>query len=97
MEQHYPKTMIAKGVKSFRSPDYAATIPPALSSTSLKPTSPTCAKVIINRDGSSRAGSITFRCVPMTPSQVAEFYAKIFELKEAETYRDQRLDLHDRR
>ena len=70
------------------SPGCAATIRPAHISISPRPTSPTCAKATTKRAGNSRAGSITSRSAPTTRAQVAEFYEKIFELKEAETYKD---------
>jgi len=88
MEQHYPKTMIAKGL------DY---VPFA----GLRSYDPAGAQFDIAqahianvREGYNETGwdqprwinHISIRA--NDPAQVAEFYEKIFELKEAETYRD---------
>jgi catechol 2,3-dioxygenase-like lactoylglutathione lyase family enzyme len=88
MEQHYPKTMIAKGLEyvpfaGLRSYDPAGTQFDIAQ-----------AHVANVREGYNQSGweqprwinHISLRA--HDPSQVAEFYEKIFELKEAETYRD---------
>jgi catechol 2,3-dioxygenase-like lactoylglutathione lyase family enzyme len=88
MEQHYPKTMIAKGLEyvpfaGLRSYD------PAGAHFDIAQ-----AHIANVREGYNEAGwdqprwinHISIRADD--PSQVAEFYEKIFELKEAETYRD---------
>jgi catechol 2,3-dioxygenase-like lactoylglutathione lyase family enzyme len=88
MERHYPKTMIAKGLDyvpfaGLRSYDPAGTQFDIAQ-----------AHVANVREGYNEAGwdqprwinHISIRA--NDPSQVAEFYEKVFELKEAETYRD---------
>ena len=88
MEQHYPKTMIAQGLEyvpfaGLRSYD------PAGAQFDIAQ-----AHVANVREGYNEAGwdqprwinHISIRADD--PAQVAEFYEKIFELKEAETYRD---------
>ena len=88
MEQHYPKTMIAKGLEyvpfaGLRSYDPAGTQFDIAQ-----------AHVANVREGYNETGweqprwinHISIRADD--PSEVAEFYEKIFELKEAETYRD---------
>jgi catechol 2,3-dioxygenase-like lactoylglutathione lyase family enzyme len=88
MEQHYPKTMIARGL------DYV----PFAGLRSYDPASAhfdiAQARVANVREGYNEAGweqprwinHISIRA--NDPAQVAEFYEKIFELKEAETYKD---------
>ena len=88
MEQHYPKTLIAKGLDyvpfaGLRSYDPAGTQFDIAQ-----------AHVANVREGYNQSGwdqprwinHISIRA--NDPGQVAEFYEKIFELKEAETYRD---------
>lgn len=88
MEQHYPKTMIAKGLEyvpfaGLRSYDPAGTQFDIAQ-----------AHIANVREGYNETGweqprwinHISIRADD--PSRVAEFYEKIFELKEAETYRD---------
>jgi catechol 2,3-dioxygenase-like lactoylglutathione lyase family enzyme len=88
MERHYPKTMIAKGLEyvpfaGLRSYD------PAGAQFDIAQ-----ARIANVREGYNESGwdqprwinHISIRAGD--PSQVAEFYEKIFELKEAETYRD---------
>ena len=88
LEQHYPKTMIAKGLDyvpfaGLRSYD------PAGSQFDIAQ-----ARIANVREGYNEAGwdqprwinHISIRAAD--PAEVAEFYEKIFELKEAETYRD---------
>jgi hypothetical protein len=87
MEQHYPKSMIAQGLEyvSFAGlPSYD----PA--GTQLDIAQAHVANVregTTNPAGTSRwINHVSIRADD--PAQVAEFYEKIFELKEAETYRD---------
>ena len=88
LKQHYPKTMIAQGLDyvpfaGLRSYDPAGTQFDIAQ-----------AHVANVREGYNESGwdqprwinHISIRAE--NPSQVAEFYEKIFELKEAETYRD---------
>ena len=88
MEQHYPKSLIAKGLDyvpfaGLRSYDPAGTQFDIAQ-----------AHVANVREGYNESGweqprwinHISIRA--NDPSQVAEFYEKIFELKEAETYKD---------
>ncbi|MGH7873499.1 MAG: VOC family protein [Candidatus Binatia bacterium] len=88
MEQHYPKTMIAKGLDyvpfaGLRSYDPAGTQFDIAQ-----------ARVANVREGYNETGWEQSRHINHIsiraddPPQVAEFYEKIFELKEAETYRD---------
>lgn len=88
MEQHYPKTMIAKGL------DYV----PFAGLRSYDPTGTQFdiaqAHIANVREGYNQSGweqprwinHISIRADD--PSLTAEFYEKIFELKEAETYKD---------
>ena len=88
MEQHYPKTLIAKGL------DYV----PFAGLRSYDPSGTQFdiaqAHVANVREGYNEAGWEQPRWInhisirTNDPGQVAEFYEKIFELKEAETYRD---------
>jgi len=88
MERHYPKTMIAKGLEyvpfaGLRSYDPAGTQFDIAQ-----------AHIANVREGYNQAGwdqprwinHISIRA--NDPTQVAEFYEKVFELKEAETYRN---------
>ncbi len=72
----------------FPSRGCAATTPLALSSISHKPTSPTSAKATTKPVGIQPRWINHISIRANDPAQVAEFYEKIFELKEAETYRD---------
>ena len=88
MEQHYPKSMIAQGLEyvpfaGLRSYDPAGTQLDIAQ-----------AHVANVREGYNESGWDQPRWINHVsiraddPAQVAEFYEKIFELKEAETYRD---------
>ena len=97
MEQHYPKTMIAKGLDyvpfaGLRSYD------PASAQFDIAQTRVANVREGYNETGWDQPRWINHISIRANdPAQAAEFYEKIFELKEAETYTRRRLDLHDRR
>jgi len=88
MEQHYPKTMIAKGLDyvpfaGLRSYD------PAGAQFDIAQAHIAYVREVYNETGWDQPRWINHISIRANdPAQVAEFYEKIFELKEAETYRD---------